>query len=177
MTRGTITRAATLTTGALALAATLAAQNPPAAAPGQNPPRPTAGQVVGGGTAQYLVANPGVLNLTPVQIERIRKVSTKVEELNAPVRTRIEQLTGGRPFRELPPADRRRVGPQLQPVMQQLRANNEASLDSIEAILTPEQTSRLESLREEFKERREARRAALQPRIDSARARPPRRRP
>jgi hypothetical protein len=171
MTGSTLRCTAAAVAGGLVLAAALAAQNPRAAARGQNPPRPTAGQVVGGGTAQYLVANPGVLNLTPVQVERIRKVSTRVEEMNAPVRTQVEQLTGGRPFRELPPADRRRVGPQLRPLLQQLQTNNEMSLDSIEAILTPEQTNRLENLREDYKQRRDA----MRQRMDSARVRPPRR--
>jgi hypothetical protein len=179
MTGTTRYRTAALGAVGLVLAGSLAAQNPPPereqnpAAAGRNAPRPTAGQVVGGGTAQYLVENPGVLHLTPVQVERIRKVSTKVEELNTPVWSQIERLTGGRPFRELPPADRRRVGPQVRPLLLQLQANNTMSLDSIEAILTPDQTNQLENLREDYKQRR----AEMRPRLDSARARGNRRRP
>jgi hypothetical protein len=153
----------------LIAAGALAAQNPPAAAPPSAPP-PWGAQAVAGGTAQYLVENPAVLHLTPVQVERLRKVAAKVDGLNAPVRARIQQLTGGRPFRELPPPERRRIAPQVQQATQQLRANNEMALDSIEAVLTPEQTSQLENLRVEYKERLQARRAARP-------AAPPRRRP
>lgn len=142
----------------LVVAGALAAQNPPAAATPNAPP-PRAAQVVGGGAAQYLVENPSVLHLTPVQIERIRKVSAKVDSLNAPVRAQMQQLTGGRPFREMQPAERRRIAPQLQQLMQQVRANGDLSLDSVEAVLTPEQTSQLENLREDYKQRLQARRA------------------
>jgi hypothetical protein len=174
MQRSRIIPAAAL--ACLALATAAAAQNPPSGRvarprPGAQNAPPTAAQATGGGAAQYLAENPQVLQLTPVQVERVRKVSARVDSLNAPIRQRMDQLTGGRPFRELPPVERRRVAPQLQPLMQQLRANNDASLDSVEVILTPEQTIRLESLREDFKQRREARRAMMQPRLDSARAR------
>lgn len=169
MTGTTFTRPAALVTGALALAAALAAQQPPAAR--ERPSRPTVAQVVGGGTAQYLVENPRVLQLTPVQVQRVAKVAHRVDSLNAPVRSQLQALTGGRPIREMDPAERRRLAPQLQPLVQQLSQNDAMSLDSIEAILTPEQTARLEAMRAEYKERREARRAAMQPRIDSARAR------
>jgi hypothetical protein len=143
----------------LLAAAALAAQNPPAAA-ARSAPAPRTAQAVGGGTAQYLVDNPAVLHLTPVQVERLRKVAGKVDSLNAPARAQMQQLTGGRQFRELLPAERRRIAPQMQQATQQMRANNDMALDSIEAVLTPGQTSQLESLRVEYKERREARRAA-----------------
>ena len=142
----------------LVAAGALAAQNPPAAVAPKAPP-PRAAQVVGGGTAQYLVENPSILHLTPVQVARIRKVSTKVDSLNAPAHAQMQQLTGGRPFRELPPAERRRIAPQVRQAMQQLRANNELALDSLEAVLTPEQTTQLENLRVDYKERLQARRA------------------
>jgi hypothetical protein len=143
---------------ALALAAGASAQNPPT--PRQAPPRPTAAQVTGGGTAQYLAENPQVLNLNPTQVARIRKVAARVDSANAPLTAQWQQLTGGRALRELPPADRRRMAPQLQPLMQQMRANNEAGVDSVDAILTPEQQERLANLREEYRERLQMRRRA-----------------
>jgi len=162
MTGATITRAAALATGALALATTLLAQQPP---PGrERNPRPTAAQVTGGGTAQYLVENPQLLQLTPVQVKRVTKVANRVDSLNAPVRNQLQALTGGRPIRELTPAERRRLAPQLQPLVQQMQQNNAMSLDSVEAILTPEQTTQLEALRAEYKDRMNARRAAAQQR-------------
>ena len=158
MTGVWLNRTAALATGALALATALAAQQPP---PGpERNPRPTAADVTGGGTAQYLVENPQILRLTSVQVARVMKVANRVDSLNAPVRSQLQALTGGRPIRQLLPAERRRLAPQFQPLLRQLRENNGASLDSIEAILTPEQTARLESLRAEYKDRMNARRAA-----------------
>jgi hypothetical protein len=156
-TVGTMNVSWTLGLAGLVIAGAMAAQNPPAAAPNAPPMR--AAPAVGGGAARYLAENPSVLHLTPVQVERIRKLSAKVDSLNAPVRAQLQPLTGGRPFRELPPAERRRIAPQLQQATQRLRANNEMALDSVEAVLTPEQTTQLESLRQDFKERLQARRA------------------
>lgn len=155
---GTMRGSAGLGFAGLIVAGVLAAQNPSAAVALKTPP-PRAEQIGGGGTAQYLVENPSVLQLTPVQVARIRKVSAKVDSLNAPVRAQWQQLTGGRPLREMTPVERRRIAPQLQQAMQRLRANDNIALDSVEAVLTPEQTGQLENMREDYKQRLQARRA------------------
>lgn len=149
-----------LTSVALALAVSAAAQNPPRATQAP-PPRPTAQEASGGGTAQYLADNPQVLNLNPTQVARIRKVATRVDSLNTPLRAQWQQLTGGQPLRAMPPAERRRLAPRLQPLMQQMRANNEMGVDSVDAILTPDQQQQLANLREEYRERLQARRGAM----------------
>jgi len=173
----------------LALAVAAAAQSPPqggvrnprmnrpgaaaqqAGQPAGQAAMPQAGRPAAGGTARYLADHPQVLDLTPVEQARIRKLAAHEDSANAPLRAQMQQLTGGRPIRELPPAERRRLAPQLRDVMQQMHANDAAELDSVAAILTPEQANRLETLREDFKQRQEARRSTLQTRIDSARAR------
>ena len=178
---------------ALAVATAVAAQNPPqgarrgprgnrpAAAGQRNPEREQGEQRQGaqatrdeawqGGPAQYLAEHPEALNLTPTQVARIRKVAARTDSANAPLLAERQQLTRGQQIRDMPPEERRRAAPQLRNVMQRHQNINDASLDSVEAILTPEQANRLETMREDFKVRREARRAAMQPRIDSARAR------
>ncbi len=174
---------------ALALATAAAAQERPGAGrPGQAQSRPEAAREQatrpteqapaasgerqeGGGTARYLAEHPQLLNLTTVQQARIRKLAAHEDSANAPLRAQLQQLTRGQQIRAMPPAERRRVAPQLRTVMGQMRANDEAELDSVSAILTPEQANRLETLREDFKQRREARRAAPQQRADTARAR------
>ncbi len=165
---------------ALALSTTLAAQNPPAPAraarPGQAAAQAKPGeQGQGPNAARYLADNPQLLQLTPVQIERVRKVASRVDSLDAPLRAQMQQVTRGRQIREMPPADRRRAAPQLRDISQQVRANNATALDSISAILTPAQATRLETLREDFKQHREARQAEARSRMDSARARAPQR--
>ena len=164
MTGATLARAAALVAGGFVFAAALAAQQPPAPPASTNPPRPPVAQAVGGSTAEFLAQHPQVLQLTAVQVQRVAKVANWVDALNTPVHNRMQAITGGRRLLDLTPAERRRVGPQLRPLLEQIRANNASSLDSIEAILTPDQTAHLESIQAEFKARVEARRAAMRPR-------------
>jgi hypothetical protein len=153
--------AAVALTGAPPLAAQ-APQAAPAARPGrplQAPPRPGPGEQPGGVIVRYLVDSPQVLNLTPKQVDRIHKQLVRFDSADAPLRAQWQQATGGRPLREIPPAERRRLAPQLQPIMQQLRSNNEAAFDSVDTILTPDQQERLAQLRAEYAQRLRARRA------------------
>lgn len=155
---------------ALAWAGPLPAQAPqptPAARPAHAPPatQAPAGQVgipaqqLGAVLTRYLVDSPQVLNLTPKQVDRVRKQLARVDSADAPLRSQWQQITGGRSLRDLTPVERRRLGPQLQPIIQQLRTNNQAALDSVDAILTPEQQTRLAALRAEYGQRIQARRA------------------
>jgi hypothetical protein len=151
--------AAMALTGARPLAAQAgqpvpAAQAAQAAQPGEQP-----GRVIG----RYLVDSPQVLNLTAKQAERIRKQLARLDSADAPLRAQWQQLTGGRALSEMTPVERRRLAPQLQPVMQQLRANNQAAMDSVDAILTPDQQARLAELRAEYAQRRRARAAGQRP--------------
>lgn len=140
----------------------LLAQVPPAA-PAAQARQPTAAsqptQQLGGLITRYLVDSPQVLNLTPKQVVRVRKQLARVDSADAPLRAQWQQIAGGRSLRDLTPVERRRLGPQLQPIMQQLRTNNQAALDSVDAILTPEQQARLAALRAEYGQRVQARRA------------------
>jgi hypothetical protein len=156
MRRTALCTAAGLLLVALAIAAPrpLAAQAAPAAGT----------QVGGGGVAKYLVNNPRVLNLDAKQVERVRKIVSWVDSVDAPLRAQWQQVTGGRAVRAMDPAERRRLAPQLQPILRQLQANNEMTLDSIDALLTPEQQTRLESLRQEYMDRMRARRMRANPR-------------
>jgi len=116
------------------------------------------GQQLGNVITRYLVDSPQVLNLTPKQLDRVRKQLARLDSTDAPLRAQWQQITGGRSPRDLTPVERRRLGPQLQPILQQLRTNNQAALDSLDAILTPEQQARLASLRAEYGQRVQARR-------------------
>jgi hypothetical protein len=138
-------------------AAALAAAMPPVVR--AQAPRQTEQHLAGGGIAQYLDQRPQLLRLTPKQVARVHKLSALVDSLNARERAQWQRLTGGRPLREIPPAERRRLGPRLRPIMERLRVTNEMALDSVDAILTPPQQTRLEALRDEYRRRAEARRA------------------
>jgi hypothetical protein len=75
----------------------------------------------------------------------------------APLRAQWEQVTGGRALRDIPVRERRRLARQLQPIMQQARAGDEVALDSVNAILTPQQQDQLQTLVAEYRERMRAR--------------------
>jgi Spy/CpxP family protein refolding chaperone len=120
---------------------------------------PAARPVAGTSVAQFLAEHPQALRLTAKQVDRIRKVATRLDSANAPLRSQLKELTGGRALRDMDPVERRRLVPQVQPIMQQLRVNNEGSLDSVDAILTPDQQNALQALMEEYQRRMQARRA------------------
>ena len=93
------------------------------------------------------------LNMTPKQVDRVRKVHEWLQGQDSTLRTQWNQVTGGRPLRAIPPVQRRRLAPQLQPIMQQLGANNSAALDSVDAILTPPQQAKLQTMLAAYRER------------------------
>jgi LTXXQ motif family protein len=105
------------------------------------------------GVPEYLVSHPRVLNLSPKQVDRIKKVHEWLRGQDSTLRGQWQQVTGGRSLRSMPPADRHRLQPQLQPIMQQLRANSAAALDSVDAILTPQQQQKLQTDLAEYRQR------------------------
>jgi hypothetical protein len=126
---------------------------------------PTQGMpaVLLGGVPHYLAGHPQVLHLTPKQVDRVQKLVAAQDSVTAPLRAEWQQVTGGRPLREIPLRERRRMARQLQPIMQQARATDETALDSVNAILTPQQQEQLQTLVAEYRERMQARaRAARQ---------------
>jgi hypothetical protein len=108
---------------------------------------------------RYLANHARALRLNAKQVDRIRKVADRLDSANTPLHAQWQQLTGGRPLRSIEPAQRRTLAPQLQPIMQQLKANNTAALDSVDAILTPQQQERLQSVLREYHRRTQARQA------------------
>ncbi len=135
---------------------TIAPQQPqkPQAAPQQAPAQAEAGigpaepgdQVTG-----YLASAPDSMHLTPAQRGRLVKVREWLRSQNAPLRDSVRAVTGGRAFRTIPPAERRQLQPRLAPLMERMRANDAAALDSVDAVLTPQQQARLRELRAEYR--------------------------
>ena len=106
---------------------------------------------------RYLADHARALRLTPKQVDRVREVAGRLDSANAPLRAQWQQITGARTMRAIPPAERRQLAPQLQPVMRQIRANNETALDSVDAILTPAQQQHLQSVLQEYRRRMQMR--------------------
>jgi len=104
------------------------------------------------GVPGYLLSHVRALSLNPKQVDRVRKVETWLEGADSTSRAQWQQLTGGRSLRAIPPGERRRLAPQLQPIRQQLMANNAAALDSVNAILNPRQQQRLRTDLAEYRQ-------------------------
>jgi len=133
------------------------------AAPAQTPPASTApaaaegigpAEDAGSNVTGFLTSGADSLHLTPVQRARLRRIHSYFEGLNTPLRDSIRTITGGRPLRDIPPIQRRRMGPALHPLMMAMRANSQAALDSVDAVLTPEQQQRLQAIRAEYRAHR-----------------------
>ncbi len=124
----------------------------PAAPAAQPAARPAAMPLRTTGVPEYLVGHPRALNLTPKQVDRIKKVHEWLRGQDSTLRAQWQQITGGRRLADIPPAERRGLAPRLQPVQQQLQANNAAALDSVDVILTPQQ-QRLQADLAEYRER------------------------
>jgi len=153
-----------MTLGILGMGARpLAAQAPQGASTGGQAPAQGMPAVLLGGVPHYLAGHPQVLHLTPKQVDRVQKLVAAQDSVTAPLRAEWQQVTGGRPLREIPVRERRRMARQLQPIMQQARATDETALDSVNAILMPQQQEQLQTLVAEYRERMQARtRAARQ---------------
>jgi len=108
---------------------------------------------------RYLVTHGRELHLTAKQSDRIREVAKWLDSANAPLRAQWQQVTGGRPLRSMSRPQRRTLAPQLQPIAQQMKTNNGAALDSVDAILTPPQQERLQAVLQEYRRRMQERQA------------------
>ena len=116
------------------------------------------------------------LGLTNAQVEQIRGIQARLEQQNAPLlaqmttarekmRTERQQMTAEQrqAMRERMQAERQQMTPEqraqmrqrpgagmpeeLQPVMEQLRTNNQSAMDQVRAILSAEQQEKLRAAR------------------------------
>jgi len=104
----------------------------------------------------YVNGHARALHLSGKQVDRIKKVHLWLKGADSTLRVQWTQVTGGRPPRSMTPEERHRLAPQLQPLIQQFRANNAAALDSVDAILTPAQQQQLQAMFAQYHPRRRA---------------------
>jgi Spy/CpxP family protein refolding chaperone len=121
-------------------AATFVAFASPAAA---QRPAPAAGPGLRGGLPGYLAEHPQALSLNDEQTARLRTVAQWLERSNSALREQVRSALGGRTARELTAEQRYQLGRQVRPLRDQLRANHVSAVDSVHAILTPDQWQRL----------------------------------
>jgi Spy/CpxP family protein refolding chaperone len=96
------------------------------------------------------------LGLTSDQRDKIKVIQDQIRQQNAPLREQLQQLLGGKRFRDLSPEERESFKPQLEPIRKQMMDNRKKGREQISAILTPDQRKQLEQeMREHRKERGE----------------------
>ena len=99
------------------------------------------------------------LGLTPDQHDKIKAIRDQAQQQNAPLREQLQQVLGGKSFRDLTPEERESLKPQIEPIRKQMMENRRKAREQINAILTPDQRKKLEhEMREHQGERREGER-------------------
>jgi Spy/CpxP family protein refolding chaperone len=84
------------------------------------------------------------LGLTSDQREKIKAIREQAQQQNAPLREQLQQLLGGKSFRDLTPAERESLKPKIEPIRTQMMENRHKAHEQIKAILTPDQRKQLE---------------------------------
>lgn len=84
------------------------------------------------------------LGLTSDQRDKIRAIREQAQQQNAPLREQLQQVLGGKSFRDLTPAERESLKPQIEPIRKQMMENRHKAHEQISAILTPDQRKQLE---------------------------------
>ena len=95
------------------------------------------------------------LGLSADQRTKITAIREQARQQNAPLRDQLQQVLGGKSFRDLTPAERESFKPKIEPIRKQMMENRHKAQEQINAILTSDQRKQLEH---EMHERRGGRR-------------------
>jgi Spy/CpxP family protein refolding chaperone len=98
------------------------------------------------------------LGLTSDQRTKITTIRQQTQQQNAPLREQLRHVLGGKSFRDLTPAERESLKPQIEPIRKQMMENRHQAQAQINAILTSDQRKQLKHQMHEMHERRGARR-------------------
>ncbi|QSQ21184.1 hypothetical protein JY651_39275 [Pyxidicoccus parkwayensis] len=129
---------------------------------------------------QVLLENRETLALTPEQVGKVTELQAALETKNAPL---IEKLEALRPPRPPPPGDGSRAGngppggappdaaemearrQQVEPLFQEVRANDDAAYAQAEAVLSDAQKTKARALISQVREQERSRREAMHQRM------------
>ena len=84
------------------------------------------------------------LGLTSDQRDKIRAIRDQAQQQNAPLREQLQHVLGGKSLRDLTPAERESLKPQIEPIRKQMMENRKNAHEQISAILTADQRKQLE---------------------------------
>ena len=75
------------------------------------------------------------LGLTPDQHEKIKVILDQVQQQNAPLRQQVQQILGGRRYRDLSPEERESLSPEAWGYLLALRRRGSLDADQFERVL------------------------------------------
>jgi len=113
-------------------------------------------QAGGGGAGQPAMMMPDStmfdgLGLSADQKTKIKGILSKMREENAPLRQQLMQMTGGKMPRDMSQAERDSLRPKIQPIRQKMMENGRKAHEQIDAILTPDQRTKLQAKMHEMR--------------------------
>jgi len=123
---------------ALLAPAALAAQGQP----GQGPRR----GMMFRSAAAVAIEHKADLGLTDQIVAKLEAINKQVEDKNAPLMKQMQDARAGFDFQSATPAQRQEMRQKTQPIMQQIRDNNQAARADVDKLLTADQVKKLGDL-------------------------------
>ncbi len=120
---------------ALLAPAALAAQGPPGQGPGRGMRMRNA--------AAIAIEHKADLALSDEIVTKLQAIDKAAEEKNAPLMKQMQDARAGVDFQSMTDEQRQEMRQKMQPIMQQLRDNNQATRADVEKLLTADQVQKL----------------------------------
>ena len=108
-------------------------------------PGPFRVEFLEGGLPEYLAGNPASLNLTADQLQRIQARAHQLERDNAPLKQQVQAAQQGRDWSALSQEERQALMLSTRTQREQMRANYDAAVAQMRAILNTEQRRALDA--------------------------------
>ncbi len=120
---------------ALLAPAALAAQGQPGQGPGRGMRMRSA--------AAIAIEHKADLGLSDDIVAKLEAVDKQVQDKNAPIMKQMQDARAGVDFQSMTDEQRQEMRQKMQPIMQQLRDNNQAARADVEKLLTADQVKKL----------------------------------
>lgn len=125
-----------LLAAALLAPAALSAQQQPGQGPG--------GRGMGmRNAAAIAIEHKADLGLSDEIVAKLQTIDKAAQDKNAPLVKQMQDARAGVDFQSMTDEQRQAMRQKMQPIMQQLRDNNQAARADVEKLLTPEQVQKL----------------------------------
>ncbi len=93
--------------------------------------------------AAIAIEHKADLALSDEIVTKLQAIDKAAEEKNAPLMKQMQDARAGFDFQNATDEQRQEMRQKMQPIMQQLRDNNQAARTDVEKLLTPDQVQKL----------------------------------